>query len=179
MTITPVRLVQEGEPARHPSTVNRPMQDVLFGSDYASDGSDFAGFAKKGALPGDNAFERTMVFQFGDGSTMSTAGTRRFVSIGINYEVVAWRLRAFDGAGNPVVATATLAVHRIGWDDTLIDLVGVGTPPALATEDKKEGDPDDWTGGNGATADHVRATLVSVGVGSAVSLILSIDVAPI
>lgn len=40
-----VRLLQNGEYARRPSILNRPIQDLLTLSGYAADGSDFFGFA--------------------------------------------------------------------------------------------------------------------------------------
>lgn len=178
MTLTPVRLTQEGEPARHPSVINRAMQDVLFGSDYAPDGSDFEGFAKKKAVPTPPNFERTMVFPFGDGIRMNNAGTQRFVSIGLDYVVTAWRLRAFDAAGVPTPVTAEFAVERIAWDDTVVDLVGAGTPPFVITDSRALGDPDDWTGGDGANADYVRATLISVTPLLATQVVLTVDFQP-
>jgi len=179
MTITPVRLTAEGEPARHPSVLNRAMQDVLSGSDYAPDGSDFEGFAKKNAFGPVGGFERTMTFAFGSGVVMPGVGARSFVSIGLNFDPVAWRIRAFDAAGLPAVVSATFTIERVGWDDTSFDLVGVGTPPMIVADTKAKGDPDNWVGGNGIDADFVRATITSITPGSAVYLILSIDVVPI
>lgn len=43
-----VRLLTNGEKARAPSILNRPMVDVLTQSGYTGDGLDFAGFEKKG-----------------------------------------------------------------------------------------------------------------------------------
>lgn len=50
MAVTPVRLVLNGEKAHRPSIANRAMTDVLSGSQYAADGTDFAGFAKADAF---------------------------------------------------------------------------------------------------------------------------------
>ena len=178
MTLWPVRLVAEGEPARHPSVINRPMSDVLAGSDYAPDGSDFEGFAKKGIAGIPGAFERTMTFPFGDGAGMDGPGAMRITSIGLNYTPVGWRIRAFDNTGAPTVVSVVFAVHRIAWDDSVVDLVDVGTPPSVVAATKAKGDPDNWAGGNGLDADYVRATIVSITPGAAVHLVLTIDVVP-
>lgn len=179
MTITPVRLVQIGEPARHASVVNRAMQDVLFGSDYLPDGSDFEGFAKKRNVPTPPDFERTAVFPFGDGARMHAAGSIRWVSIGLPVKVVGWRIRAFDAAGDPTPCTCTFDVERVAWGDLVEDLVGAGTPPALTAPDTKAiGNPDDWTGPDILENDHIRARINSITPMLAVYLILTLDFQP-
>jgi hypothetical protein len=178
MTITPVRLAQEGEPARHPSVQNRAMQDVLFGSDYLPDGSDFEGFAKKRNVPTPPDFERTIVLPFGDGVGMSTAGAVRFGSVGLNYVIVGWRLRSFDSAGNPTPCTCVMAVDRIAWSDDAFDMIGSGTAPTLTAATKAVGNPDDWELGEGLDGDYIRAKLVSVTPMSSVYLVLTIDFQP-
>lgn len=185
MTLWPVRLVAEGEPARHPSVINRPMSDVLAGSDYAPDGSDFEGFAKKRLIPTPPDFERTAVFPFGDGVRMHTAGAVRFVSIGLDYQIVGWRARAFDAAGDPTPIDATFTVERIAWGDTVEDLVGSpGTAPFITAPNTKNiGNPTDWSGPaglgpRGLDGDHIRATLASVTPGIATYLILTLDFQP-
>lgn len=179
MTITPVRLVQEGEPARHPSVINRQMQDVLFGSDYLPDGTDFEGFAKKRSVPTPPDFERTGVFPFGDGARMHAAGTIRWVSIGLAVTIVGWRIRAFDANGDPTPCDCEFSVERIAWGDLIEDLVGAGTPPAIVSPATKAlGNPDDWTGPGILDNDHIRVKLTSITAALAVYLILSLDFQP-
>jgi hypothetical protein len=50
MAVTPVRFVQTGEKAHRPSIANRAGGDMLSGSGYLADGTDFAGFAKADAF---------------------------------------------------------------------------------------------------------------------------------
>ncbi len=45
MTLSPIRMLQAGE-RRRASTFNRPMEDMLTGSAYLADGSDFEGFLR-------------------------------------------------------------------------------------------------------------------------------------
>jgi hypothetical protein len=185
MTITPVRLVAEGEPARHPSVINRQMSDVLYGSDYAADGSDFEGFAKKRNVPTPPDFERTAVFAFGDGIRMHNAGALRFVSIGLDYKIVGWRVRAFAVDGTPTQIDCSFNVERIAWGDLVEDLIGTpGTHPAIASPNTKAmGNPTDWSGPaglgpNGLDGDHIKTTLVSVTPFLATYLILTLDFQP-
>jgi hypothetical protein len=155
------------------------MQDVLFGSDYLPDGSDFEGFAKKRNVPTPPNFERTAVFPFGDGSRMHSAGAIRWVSIGLPVTIVGWRIRAFDAAGDPTPCDATFTIERVSWADLVEDLVGAGTPPAIVSPATKAiGNPDDWTGPNIQENDHIRTKLTAVTPALAVYLILTLDFQP-
>jgi hypothetical protein len=156
------------------------MQDVLFGSDYAPDGSDFEGFAKKKNVPTPPDFERTLLLVWGDGVTMHAAGARRWGSVGLAYVPTAWRVRAFDVTGAPTVVSCEISIERIGWDDTVTDMVGAGTKPVIVgdTKGKSATDDLDWDGGNGEDGDVVRATLDSITPGAAVYLVLAIDFQP-
>lgn len=53
MTVTPIRKIQVGENAHSMAVLNRDTEDVLTGSNYLADGTDFAGFLSAPALSGE------------------------------------------------------------------------------------------------------------------------------